>query len=85
MVINFCFCYYYCVRQTVTFCLSYEYTFLEVCLDGELSALALVCVLTETHGHPDRMYGTTNVSKALNLEFHWDTFSRTFHITSPAN
>jgi len=48
----------------------------------ERSATTLDRAFPETNGHPHRMHVTTSVSSATNLEFDWETFSKTRHTTS---
>jgi len=52
---------------------------------GERSAPNLTCMFTETVGILTECTVTTNVSRALNLEFDWETFSKTLHIMSADN
>ena len=47
--------------------------------------LLLIARLGNPTGILTERTDTTNMSRALNLEFDWETFSKTLHITSPDN
>ena len=52
IIISFYFRYYYCVRQTVIYCIKFNDTLLEVCDNEERSAHAFDCELANFHEQP---------------------------------